>query len=311
MSFNVTATDESIILQEKFTETFVEVFTFGALMNQFVITKNGEKKNVVMGFANVEDAKENITKAFQSAKLSPFVCRMKDGVYRFDHQTHKIDKFYLKTEAIHGLLYDQAFVITNKEADETHASVTLEYVYDKKNEGYPFTLKMEVTYTLEANNTLTLVTKVTNADVKPFPLSDGWHPYFRLGETVDTLELQFNSKEIVEFDERLLPTGNLSPFREYNTFKTLGSASFDNCFLLAGFDKAACSIKDEKQGLRLDIIPDASYPYLQIYTPADRKSIAIENLSSVPNAFNNGIGLIVLQPGESRTFTTRYRLRAS
>ncbi|MGN6616443.1 MAG: aldose 1-epimerase [Ilyomonas sp.] len=312
MAFEVTVTggthDEVIVLHEYFTDTIAEVFTFGALLNQFSVEKNGEKKNVIMGFANVEDAKENITAAFQSAKLSPFVCRMKDGVYQFNGESYKINKFYLQTEAIHGLLYDAPFAVTEKGATEEYAFATLQYVYDKKNEGFPFTFKMEVTYRLETQSRLTVITKVTNTDNRPFPLSDGWHPYFHLGETVDTLELKLNSKEMAVFDENLLPTGKLISFTEFKTFKTLGSVSLDNCFVLDGFDTTACSIKDVQTGLQLDIIPDASYPYLQIYTPADRKSIAVENLSSVPDAFNNGIGLIVLQPEESKTFTTSYCL---
>jgi aldose 1-epimerase len=47
---------------------------------------------------------------------------------------------------------------------------------------------------------------------------------------------------------------------------------------------------------------------LQIYTPEDRKSIAIENLSSAPDAFNNGMGLLVLEPGETKMFTTTYQI---
>lgn len=312
MPFEVTvtgsATDQVIVLHEYFTDTFVEVFSFGALLNQFAVVKNGEKKNVVLGFANIEDAKENITGGFQSAKLSPFVCRMKEGKYKFHDELYKVNKFYLQTEAIHGLLYDAPFKVIDNGATDEYAYATMEYVYNKEEKGFPFTYRTEITYRLETTNRLTIVTKVTNTGDQSFPLSDGWHPYFRLGETVDTLEVRFNSKEIAEFDERLLPTGIYSPFREFNSFKPLGSVMLDHCFVLDGFDKTACAIKDSKAGLQFDIIPDNSYPYLQIYTPADRKSIAIENLSSVPDAFNNGIGLIVLEPQEGKSFTTVYQI---
>jgi aldose 1-epimerase len=49
---------------------------------------------------------------------------------------------------------------------------------------------------------------------------------------------------------------------------------------------------------------------LQIYTPPHRKSIAIENLSSAPDAFNNKIGLIELGAEESHAFQTRYRIES-
>ena len=67
-------------------------------------------------------------------------------------------------------------------------------------------------------------------------------------------------------------------------------------------------IAPEKK-VQIEFHPEESYPYLQIYTPEHRKSIAIENLSGAPDAFNNGMGLKVLQPGELATFTTKYITR--
>jgi aldose 1-epimerase len=60
--------------------------------------------------------------------------------------------------------------------------------------------------------------------------------------------------------------------------------------------------------LELIITPDKSYPYLQVYIPKDRKSIAIENLSATPDAFNNGMGLIIAEPATLYSFTTTYQL---
>jgi aldose 1-epimerase len=60
----------------------------------------------------------------------------------------------------------------------------------------------------------------------------------------------------------------------------------------------------------LEISPEGSYPFLQIYTPPHRQSIAIENLSAAPDAFNNKMGLIVLTAGEEKTFRTLYAICA-
>jgi aldose 1-epimerase len=67
-------------------------------------------------------------------------------------------------------------------------------------------------------------------------------------------------------------------------------------------------LKDEKTQIQLSIITDTSYPYLQVYTPPHRKSIAIENLSSPPDSFNNGMGLIIAKPGEQYSFVTSYQI---
>ena len=63
-------------------------------------------------------------------------------------------------------------------------------------------------------------------------MQDGWHPYFTLGDTVDELQLEFQSDEMVEFDSELIPTNNLIPYVEFNSLKKIGNTFFDNCFTL-------------------------------------------------------------------------------
>jgi aldose 1-epimerase len=46
-----------------------------------------------------------------------------------------------------------------------------------------------------------------------------------------------------------------------------------------------------------------------LYIPGDRKSIAIENLSSAPDSFNNRMGLVTLDPGEEKAFTLHYTIK--
>lgn len=284
------------------------VYSFGALLNAFSVVTAYGKTNVIDGFTSPQNAVENITNGFKSAKLSPFVCRMNDGKYSFHEADYTIDKFYLGSSAIHGLLFNAPFTVKNAGADEKNAFVTLEYIYSKKEEGFPFAFSMRVNYVLSSNNTLTLTTTVINTGESSMPLSDGWHPYFCLGNTVNNLQVTFNSKKIVEFNDQLIPSGKMLPYTEFNSFKVFGDTFLDNCFAADGTEIIHCTIKDTTSGLQLDILPDASYPYLQIYTPPHRKSIAIENLSSVPDAFNNGIGLIVAKPGEVCSFTTCYQL---
>jgi aldose 1-epimerase len=48
---------------------------------------------------------------------------------------------------------------------------------------------------------------------------------------------------------------------------------------------------------------------LQIFTPDSRQSIAIENLSGAPDCFNNGMGLVLLAPNSSKTFSVIYQVR--
>lgn len=302
--------DAVIELKDTETHTSCIVFGFGAILNSFkVMDSNGIQKNVIDGFNSLQDAKINIVNGFKSAKLSPFVCRLNKGDYTFEGTKHHIDKFYLGREAIHGLLYDAPFVINSFERSDKEAAVFLTCDYNKLNEGFPYPFQASIHYSLRAGNALRIQTSITNTGTTNMPVCDGWHPYFSLGNTINEACLQINSNAMVEFDEALLPTGNLIPFNTFETDQKIGDTFLDNCFLLKDSEKPSCILRDEQAGLELTIAADRQYPYLQVYTPEHRNSIALENLSSAPDAFNNNMGLRILGPAESAVFTTTYTIR--
>ena len=69
-----------------------------------------------------------------------------------------------------------------------------------------------------------------------------------------------------------------------------------------------CTLTHPHKGVSVEFHPERSYPYLQVYTPDHRQSIAIENLSAAPDAFNNRMGLVTLEPDHTKTFSTRYKI---
>jgi len=297
-----------IILKDESTDTEAEIYSFGALLNAFSVSTKKGRRNIIDGFTSVADAKENITSAFKSAKLSPFVCRMAKGEYSFNDKRYKIQKFYLGEEAIHGLLFNAPFNIENFSSNEESVFVKLVYDYNNRNEGYPFPYKIEVVYTLSAGNKLHIKTTVINQGESEMPIGDGWHPYFQLGETINDLYVQFNSDTMLEFDSHLLPTGNTISNTKFETMQLFGDTFLDNCFVLKNEQSPACILKDKKSALQLSIEADGAYPYLQVYTPPHRRSIAIENLSSAPDSFNNHIGLVIVKPSEEYSFAASYTI---
>lgn len=317
MSFEVlvdrSAQYPAVTLRNTVSGAEAEIYGFGGLLNAFRIPVHGQMVNAIEGFASVADAVINITHGFKSAKLSPYVCRLNEGSYVFENQSFKVNGFYMSGHAIHGLLYNQSFDIVDTSNDDTQAAVTLQYQYEGSDAGYPFPFTMQVQWQLSTDqssgNRLTVVTRFTNRHHDGVPLSDGWHPYFSLGNSLDECTLQFNSGLQVVFNKDLLPTGDTIPDERFIQGASMNGVELDNCFLLdPAKEPSRCILQNGS--LRLSIEPDASYPYLQIYTPPHRKSIAIENLSSAPDAFNNGIGLIVAKSGETRSFATSYVLRA-
>jgi aldose 1-epimerase len=282
----------------------------GAILHHFSIQKNGKAFNVIDSYVDAADFQNNCTsKGFLGCKLSPFVCRVKNGNYHFGQNDYQFEKFYLGENALHGLIYDAVFEVTEKSIGADHARVALRYEYGGYDPGYPFRYQCEVTHELRENNALTVTTVISNIDEGLIPMADGWHPYFTLGKKIDELQFEFQSKEMVEFDEQLIPTGKLIPYQEYGSLKKMKDQFFDNCFTLNFAEcQPLCVLRNAEEGIQIEIIPDQSYPYLQVYTPPHRNTIAIENLSAAPDAFNNNMGITILEPGHSRSFSTTYKI---
>ena len=315
MQFAVSINQETgyqvVELQDKQTGTTAQLYSFGALLNAFKIPTKTGTFNGIDGFSSINDAVANATAGFKSSKLSPFVCRMQHGKYIFDHTAYTIEGFYLGEHAIHGLLFNASFEITETKSTELEASVKFSHQYQGTDAGYPFPFTLHVTWKLTAGNTLQVFTTATNNHSSAIPFSDGWHPYCTVGETIDSATLSFTTNKQLEFSADLLPTGNTIEDNRFVGGQKMEGIFLDNCFLLDNHSetKHSCTLKNDT--VTLTITPDKQYPYLQIYTPPHRKSIAIENLSSAPDSFNNGIGLLVVEPEHTLEFSTTYTLTAN
>ena len=315
MQFTVTISPQSgyevVELQDHMSGAQVQLYSLGALLNAFVIPTKTGTINGIDGFSSINDAIANATAGFKSSKLSPFVCRLQHGKYTFDQKEYTIEGFYLGDHAIHGLLFNAAFKITDTTSTATEASVTFSHHYQGTDPGYPFPFTLHVKWKLTSGNTLQVFTTATNNHSSAIPFSDGWHPYFSVGDTIDTATLSFTSNKQLEFSEDLLPTGNLIEDNRFIAGQKMEGVFLDNCFLLdmSSETQQHCTLKNES--VTLTIAPNKQYPYLQIYTPPHRKSIAIENLTSAPDSFNNGIGLLIIEPNHTLEFSTTYTLTAN
>lgn len=301
---------DKVILKDESSGTFAEVIpSCGAILHSFTIVNGGRNMNVVDSYTDLDDFKENLTEGFLGCKLSPFACRVNNNHYHFAQNDYIIQKQTADNIALHGLLYDREFIVTRQNSTEQKAFVEMKYEYRSTDSGYPFNYDCIVTYELEKENKLNIFTEVLNQDARPIPIQDGWHPYFKLGAKIDHLELQLQSKEMFEYGPDLIPNGKKTIYNEFDSFKYFGDTIFDNSFTFnCAESQSACVLRNRDKKVEVEILPGTSYPYLHIYTPPHRNSIAIETLSALPDSFNNGIGLITLRPKESVTFKTSYKI---
>lgn len=287
------------------TQVHIDVATKGGLINSWVQSplKHGfdiiDGNDFSNGWVNFEGS------GFKSGKMNPYSCRLNKGTYQHDSNKYTINKFYLGEHAIHGLLYDAEFEMIHTEINDNEAAVLLSYDYHKEDNGFPFNYSVQLKWTLHKENKVTVKTTITSKDENSFPMMDGWHPYFKLGDTINNCSLQFINKGILEYDQSLIPTGNILPNHQFENGQSLTGIELDNGYALDA-KNATCTLENNEY--KLVVSPDANYSYLQLYTPPHRKSIAIENLSAAPDCFNNKMGLHIMQPQEVWSLETSFQL---
>ncbi len=300
-----------IVLKDEKTGCFAEVTPqCGATLHAFGIKNNNHDIQVIDHYQSQHEFDTSAESlGYKGCKLSPFVCRLRNGKYTFGDKELTIENTRGEKHVLHGLIYKKPFKVLNQIANDQHASLSLQYAYRKEDAGYPFDYDCIVTYELAGDCKLHIRTECVNKSQGLLPIQDGWHPYFDLGNKINELGLEFQSLQKYEFDNDLLPTGKTIPYAEFSSIKPLGDIHLDNSFSLDSQEcQPLCVLRNAKRGFEVQIYPKESYPILQIYTPPHRNSIAIENLSGPPDAFNLGKGFITLEAGQSTVFETAYRI---
>ena len=252
---------------------------------------------------------------YRGALLLPFVNRIRDGRYSFEGQPHHLPcNEPTRNVALHGFGFHQPFAVTAADATADAARLALAYDAPGDAPGYPFPFRAEAEYELTATG-LTLTLRVRNAGPTALPLGAGWHPYFHLGGLIDELVIQAPIRAAVQTDpDRLLPTGELEPAPDFANGLLLGSRFIDQSFALNLDDRPDQRIETTlfhpPTNRRLTLWQDAGpnqFRYLHFYTDPSRAALAVEPVTSAPDAFNTGQGLIQLEPGA--TFEARWGVR--
>jgi aldose 1-epimerase len=288
------------------TSVYIDILSKGGLLNSWMQAAENwdiiDGNDLSNGWMNYE------ANGFKSAKMNPFACRLYNGEFMHLEKSYKITQFYLGGHALHGILYNAEYDIIATKIEEDCAKVVLEYHYRGTDKGFPFEYTTHITWTFFANNKISVQTTIINNSKETIPMVDGWHPYFKLGERIDNCHLQFKCKGLLAYDAALIPTGKITPNNLFEKATLLENIKLDNGYLLDTneIEKAQCILENDKY--ILIVKPSDAYPYLQLYTPDHRKSIAIENLSGAPDCFNNKMGLHIMQPQSIWNLATSYQL---
>lgn len=280
----------------------------GARLNHFLVKLHGEAIDIIDGLSDEE--LEAGTPSPKSALLAPFPNRVADGKYTWRGHPYQLDiTMEEEHNAIHGFVADEAFKLESSGIVNDYYELVFQYASEGSN-GYPFPFAMTVTYRF-GGVWLEVATEFVNTGKTMAPAGFGWHPYFKVDGSIDTLQLTLPEVEKIEVDERLIPTRKKKQFSDFEKPAWVADTEFDTGFRLCGVPREV-QLYDEKRGLSVIVSMEGnnhSYDYLQVYTPPGRKSLAIEPMTCAADAFNNGWGLAKLKPQE--TLSARFTILVS
>src|SRR5579872_262529 len=117
MSFSISNSNEHdldlVNITDETTGTVVSLLpAFGAILHSFrVRLRDGSTFDVMDSYKDARELGAEIGTSFKGVKLSPFPCRIPDGVYTFDRREYKLEHLFNDGTAIHGLLYDKHFTV--------------------------------------------------------------------------------------------------------------------------------------------------------------------------------------------------------
>jgi len=306
--FQVVREEFEVKLMNNLTNEFVSVIpSLGGAVNRCLFNTGDELTEIIDGYGSAEDASANLSSSFKGSNLSPFPNRIADGKYIFEKEEIQLTmNFPDEKNAIHGLVFDKKFSVLESEDGVSDCKLVLSYENDDPI-GYPFRYLMKITYKLNLTGAFSCRTEITNIGATAMPYGHGWHPYFKLGNRkIDELKLQFSADRNFKVDKRNIPTGETVPYNEFNNLTLVGNIRLDDCFLLETEKPFAETIITDGSGATGYRIwqetGERKYNYLQVYTPPHRTTIAIEPMTCAPDAFNNKVGLMVLNPGEKISF---------
>lgn len=256
--------------------------------------------------------------------LAPWPNRTADGVFAHDGVLHRLDITEpARATAIHGFVGQMAWHVADKGED----FVALELSTGLR-QGWPWPLRMRVTWSLDAKEGLRASFDVRNEADASCPFGLGWHPYLSaLGASLDDCVLHLPVSTNLPLDSvRNLPAGPEFPARrvlpDVEVGQRMAGVWLDHCFGETSAQEEALAearlLNPDGEGVRLWV--GEGFDWFQVFTadPARRegypgvgRALAVEPMTCPPDALRSGRDLIRLNAGEERSFECGISLASS
>jgi aldose 1-epimerase len=234
------------------------------------------------------------------AVLVPWPNRLRGGRYTFAGQSYQLPITEVsRANASHGLARWLRWAPMAVDAAAVTVAVDI-----PPQMGWPFELRVEVTYALHPDHGLAVTSFARNEGATRAPFGIGFHPYLSLrGARLDDTTLHVAADQRIVTDEALLPVGVQgvagTPYDLRNGRK-IGTHRYDDAYTgLSIVDGRGVAEVRSASVTRLWF--DETFRYLQVFTTDHLTdgvaAVAVEPMTCPADAFNSGSGLIVLDPG--------------
>lgn len=260
-------------------------------------------EDVVQGFGADEWAHSG-----RGQVLAPWPNRLGNG--RYDWAGHQVQAALDEPElgnAIHGLVRWLPWRLEAQAQNVVSLRCALH-----PSPGYPWCLELRVEYRLRRDG-LVVTTTASNGGDDSLPFALGFHPYLSVGsERIDTATLTVPAARRLVLDARSLPTGESQPVAgtelDFTGARTIGPTRLDTAFTdleRSVEGTVTVTLEDASTGRGVELWADEHFRYVMCFTGDSipdarirRTAIAIEPMTSPPDAFRSRRDLIVLEPGD-------------
>lgn len=192
---------------------------------------------------------------------------------------------------MHGLLQYADWKVTRMDADSREAVVTSRLEFWRHPAWmaqFPFALNLEMTHRLK-DGALEIETVVENLSTEPFPVSLGYHTYYRLFDAPrDEWQVHVAARQEMATDQFLIPTGELKPLVLPDPVR-LKDAKFDSVFTgLARDPSGAATFWVQGKSQRITVAFGPKFPVAVLFAPDDpaRQFMCFEPMTGPTNMFN-------------------------
>ena len=255
----------------------VKIITYGGIITElWAPDKNGRKKDIVLGFDNLQQYLGE--HPYFGCIAGRYANRIAKGRFRLDGAEYKLATNNGENH-LHGGVkgFDKVIWDAKTEKGMEVVSLKLKYVSRDGEEGYPGTLTTVVSYSLGKNNELSINYGATTD--KPTVVNLTQHSYFNLADTGDALGhlVSINAERYTVVDETLIPTGELRPVQgtpmDFRKPQAIGNrianvkGGYDHNYVLNEEEKGpwlAARVSEPQSGRTMEVW--TTEPGVQFYT---------------------------------------------